>query len=61
MRYTSFAFAALMLFNAACSNEEGRSAFVSEAQAATPPAEKDYGWKTTPDFSKPQAEAREYE
>lgn len=61
MRYTPFAVAALMFLGVACSNDEQNTSFVSEAQAAQPAADKDYGWKTTPDFSKPQKEVRDYE
>jgi hypothetical protein len=58
MRYTSFAFAALMLV--ACSNDEREPSLVSEAQAAVPQQQKDYGWRATPDFSAPQKDAVEY-
>lgn len=60
MRYIPFAFA-LMLFGAACSNDEPSASFVSEAQAVQPPAGKDYGWRTTPDFSKKQEDVHEYQ
>jgi hypothetical protein len=59
MRYTSFAIAALMLVSAACSNDEGETSFLSEAQAATPNA-KDYGWRTTAEYPAAQSEVREY-
>ncbi len=60
MRYTSFAIAALLAFNAACSNDERETSLVPEAQAAAPQPQKDYGWRTTPDFSGKQDEAHEY-
>ncbi len=60
MGYTPFALAAVLLFAAACSNDEPSTLLVRDAQAAPPPQEKDYGWKTTPDFSRRQDEAREY-
>lgn len=60
MRYMPIAIAALMLFGAACSNDEREPSFVSEAHAATP-QQKDYGWRATPDFSAPQQDpVREY-
>jgi len=60
MRYTPFALAAALLFSAACSNDDSQASFVSEAQAATP-QQKDYGWRTTPDFATKQEEVREYQ
>ncbi len=60
MRCIPIALAALMLFGAACSNDEREPSFVSEAHAATP-QQKDYGWRATPDFSASQKDAvREY-
>lgn len=60
MRYTPFAAAALLIFGAACSNDEKNASFVPETHAAQPTAQKDYGWRTTPDYSKKQVEVREY-
>ena len=62
MRTTPFALAALVLISAACSDQEpSTTLLVREAQAAPPPPENDYGWKTTPDFNKPQTDVKEYE
>ena len=59
MRHTPFVVAALLVFGAACSNNDRETSFVPEAQAAAPAAEKDYGWRTTPHFK--QEEVREYQ
>jgi hypothetical protein len=60
MRSTRFAVAALMLaLGAACSNDERETSFVSEARADFTSA-KDFGWRTTPEFSAGQKEVREY-
>ncbi len=59
MRYTLIALAAVLLFAAACSNDEPSTLLVRDAQAAPPQPEKDYGWKTRPDFSTSQAEVRD--
>ena len=65
MGCTRFAAAALIItgfgFVAACSSsEEGETSIVSEARA-NPPASKDYGWRTSPDFSTAeQGQVREY-
>ena len=61
MRYTSFAIAALMLFSLGCSNDDRETSLLPEAQAAQPPVENDYGWRTTPDYSKKQEVVREYQ
>ena len=61
MRYTLFALAALMVLGAACSNDEQGPSLVPEAQAAQLPVQNDFGWRTTPDFSKNEPEVRDYE
>lgn len=61
MRYTPLAAAALMLFCAACSNDEREPSLVSEAQAAAPRQQKDYGWRTAPQYRAVEVEAREYQ
>ena len=60
MRHTLFAVATLVLFSAACSNDEREPSFVTEAQAATAQGPKDYGWRTTPQYPAVEAGAREY-
>lgn len=61
MQYMRFLISAtVMLFVAACSNEEGQS-FVSEAQAAPVTiAQSDYGWRTAPSYPVAQAKVSEY-
>jgi len=60
MRYTPFAVAALLLFSAACSNDERETSFVPEAQAASP-QQKDYGWQTTPQYPAVEKAVHEYQ
>jgi hypothetical protein len=64
MRLTKLAATALAIaglaFATGCSKEEGDPSFVSEAQAASAPAQKDYGWRTNPDFPAKQDDVREY-
>jgi len=60
MRYTPLAAAALLILGAACSNDEREPSFVPEAQAATP-QQKDYGWRTAPQYPAVDAEVREYQ
>jgi len=64
MRSTRFVAAALAItglaFSAACSRDEGEPSLVSEARADAPNA-KDFGWRTTPDFSAGEKDqVREY-
>ena len=61
MRYTPFAFAALMVLGAACSNDEQTPSFVPEAQAAQPAVESDYGWRTTPHYPAKEEPGRDYQ
>ena len=61
MRYTPFAIAALTLFSLGCSNDDRETSLLPEAQAARPPAQNDYGWRTTPDYSKNQEDVRDYQ
>jgi PBP1b-binding outer membrane lipoprotein LpoB len=58
MRYAPIA-VALMLLSAACSNEDRDASFVSEAQAAPTQPQKDYGWRTTPQYPAAEAQVRE--
>jgi hypothetical protein len=60
MRYTPFALAALMVLGAACSNDEPAPSFVPEAQASPPPAQSDYGWRTTPHFPEKEEPVSDY-
>ena len=61
MRYTPFALAALMVLGAACSNDEQTPSLVPEAQAAQPPVQSDYGWRTTPQFPEKEEVVRDYQ
>ena len=61
MRYTPFALAALMVLGAACSNDEQTTSLVPEAQAAQPPVQSDYGWRTTPQFPEKEEVVRDYQ
>ena len=62
MRYTPFAFAALMVLGAACTNDDQAPSLVPEAQAAAqPPAQSDYGWRTTPHYPAKEEPVRDYQ
>ena len=61
MRYTPFFFAALTVLAAACSNDEQAPSLVPEAQAAQPPVQSDYGWRTTPQFPEKEEVVRDYQ
>jgi hypothetical protein len=60
MRHASYAVSALLVFSAACSNDEREPSLIPEAQAA-PTQQKDYGWRTTPSYPSEQAAVRDYE
>ena len=59
MRYASYAVSAMLVFSAACSNDEREPSLIPEAQA-TPTQQKDYGWRT-PESSNAVADGTVFE